>query len=526
MKLVDIMRKPSRNLYEVLLSGNQSLTKTNSIQIAQSEEEVLGIVNEEKEIIGEVKRELIVFLVEKCNEYMKSVVLENIEEGIVAIDKSGRIFYVNSMYAVILGVPVHKVIGKFMHEIEEGASILDVLKTGEPIHQKNLRIKSIGKYVDVKIYPIMEDEQIEGAYSIFKDITELKELGREVRRVRNVASDYLRQNEALKELKNHNIIGESGPFLDVISKTLIVAPTDISVMVRGENGVGKEIFAQLIHKNSLRKKMPIVSLNCAAIPENLIESELFGYEEGAFTGAVRQGKVGKFQLADKGTLFLDEIGDLPMHLQSKLLRVLQEGEIQPLGSKKSLKIDVRIITATNQPLETLIKEKKFRKDLYYRLNGISLFIPQLKERGTDVILLAQYFLEKFNKEFQKEAKISREVYNAFMNYDWPGNVRELINCMKSSVLLCADNLITLEDLPSGMTEMEPEMRSMVSEEVHPLLEEEGALKDRIKKFEQSIILHTLEKHKGDYNTAMLELGLAKRTFYRRLEEIKEEVGKE
>ena len=284
--------------------------------------------------------------------------------------------------------------------------------------------------------------------------------------------------------------------------------------------MGKEIFAKLIHKNSLRKDKPLISVNCAAIPENLIESELFGYEGGAFTGASKSGKIGKFKLADGGTLLLDEIGDMPLILQSKLLRVLQEGEIEPIGGKKPIKVDVRIIAATNQPLEKMIEKRLFRQDLYYRLNAITFFVPALHDRGNDVILLANFFLNKFNEEYTKDLVLSREVYDLFLDYQWPGNVRELINCLKFSVILCSGNMITIEDLPPNIRNYKqmdnPNMRHKTSLQEIP----ERNLKERLREYEKRIILDTIEICDGNKQKTTEILGISRRTLYRKLNQLK------
>ena len=249
-----------------------------------------------------------------------------------------------------------------------------------------------------------------------------------------------------RELRIEGIVGRSKQIMEVIEIVHKVAPTDATVLLRGESGVGKELFARAIHYLSKRSDKPFVAVNCAAIPESLLEAELFGYEKGAFTGAYTSKK-GKFELANGGTIFLDEIGDMPLNLQVKLLRVLQEKEIERLGGSKPIKVDVRIIAATNRNLEELIKQGKFREDLYYRLNVVPVFIPPLRERKEDIPPLVWHFVENFSKEYKKNIKVSSEVMEAFLNYDWPGNVRELQNVIERMVILDTDGVLTAEDLP-------------------------------------------------------------------------------
>jgi Nif-specific regulatory protein len=252
------------------------------------------------------------------------------------------------------------------------------------------------------------------------------------------------------KLKVEGIVGRSEAILRVLDLVHRVAPTSATVLIRGESGVGKEVFARAIHFLSPRADKPFVTVNCGAIPESLLEAELFGYEKGAFTGAYTSRK-GKFELAQGGTVFLDEVGDLPLHLQVKLLRVLQEKEIERLGSSKPVKVDVRIISATNRDLERMVKEGTFREDLYYRLNVVPIYIPPLRERKEDIPILASHFLEVFKREHSKEVTLSPEVMSAFMNYQWRGNVRELQNVIERMVILDRDGILDLEDLPPEIT---------------------------------------------------------------------------
>jgi transcriptional regulator with PAS, ATPase and Fis domain len=226
-----------------------------------------------------------------------------------------------------------------------------------------------------------------------------------------------------------------------------VANFDVSVLITGESGVGKEVIANAIHKQSPRSKGPLIKVNCGAIPETLLESELFGYEYGAFTGARKQGKPGMFELANEGTLFLDEVGDIPYSLQGKLLRVLQDHEIMRIGSLKTTPVDVRIIAATNKNLEEMVKKGSFRDDLYYRLNVVSIEIPPLRDRKEDIPIFVVHFLEKMNKKHQYNKRIASEVIDVFMLYSWPGNVRELENVMERMLVMTEDDEINMKHLP-------------------------------------------------------------------------------
>jgi len=265
-----------------------------------------------------------------------------------------------------------------------------------------------------------------------------------------------------------------------------VADTDVTVLVRGESGTGKELVANAIHFNSTRSSKVFLKLNCAALPDMLIESELFGHEKGAFTGAIEQ-RSGRFERADGGTLFLDEIGTLNLTAQAKLLRILQEKEFERIGGTRTLRVDVRIIAATSKDLERSIEEGTFREDLYYRLNVFPIFIPPLRERKTDILLLADYFVEKFNRKHKKKVqRISTPAIDMLMQYHWPGNVRELENCVERAVLFCADRVIHSHHLP-------PTLQTGEQSGTVPSLSFEGAIQN----YEKELIIDALKNSGGN-----------------------------
>src|SRR3990170_1479274 len=271
----------------------------------------------------------------------------------------------------------------------------------------------------------------------------------------------LTENRELREAlqgrhRIEGIIGESGQMLEVVSLVRRVAPSEASVLIRGESGTGKELIAKAIHFASPRAAGPLIRINCAALPETLLESELFGHEKGAFTGALATRK-GRFELADGGTLFLDEIGDLPLHLQVKLLRVLQEREFERVGSSRPVAVNVRLLAATHRDLEALVRAGRFRDDLYYRINVVSISLPPLRERREDIPLLLDHFVEKFSRRNGKRiGGLTRDAREALLRYDYPGNVRELENLVERAVILTRDEVIGLEDLPLGVKEREGE----------------------------------------------------------------------
>jgi transcriptional regulator with PAS, ATPase and Fis domain len=288
-------------------------------------------------------------------------------------------------------------------------------------------------------------------------------------------------------------------------KAQMIAPSDISILIRGESGTGKELFAHSIHQLSERSGQPFIKVNCAAIPEQLLESELFGYEEGAFTGAKKGGKKGKFQLAHKGTLFLDEIGDMPLNMQAKLLRALQEGEVEAVGSTRIQHVDVRIIAATNRPLEKMMEEKRFRSDLYYRINVVPFQIPPLRERKEDIENLAAFFLGKSTKSSGKRIQgFENEVIQIFRSYSWPGNLRELENVINASTYLSNESWISLQSLPSYMKV--GNLYDVGSKTLKEILEET----------EKSVLTQSLQTHQHDKRKVAETLGISKSSLYEKL----------
>jgi len=302
--------------------------------------------------------------------------------------------------------------------------------------------------------------------------------------------------------------GKNKVFRELLSRSVQAAKSDATVLIYGESGTGKEVLSSYIVSNSPRADLPFITVNCAAIPENLIEAELFGYKKGSFTGAY-QDKKGKFQEANKGTIFLDEIGELPMSMQSKLLRVIQEGEVSPIGGA-SQKVDVRIIAATNKLLRKMVEEGQFREDLYYRLNVIPLTIPPLRHRSEDLNALILFFITKFCKKNKREnLSVHADALRLMEGYPWPGNVRELENAIERAVVLCLGNQITVEDLPGELKEnpersAPPSLGQGMKLEVLELLEIQNALK----------------RNQGDKVKTAVELGFSLRTLYRKLESLK------
>jgi transcriptional regulator with PAS, ATPase and Fis domain len=312
--------------------------------------------------------------------------------------------------------------------------------------------------------------------------------------------------EVTDRYRFESIIGSSEKMKEVLDLAGRVAVSDASLMITGESGTGKELLARGVHFNSRRAEGPFVAVNCAAIPEALIESELFGHVRGAFTGAVKD-KEGKFELADGGTLFLDEIGDLRIDMQAKILRALQEREVDRVGGGRPVSVDVRVIAATNKDIERAVKEGAFREDLYYRLNVITLFIPPLRERKEDIPLLISHFLKKFNKDF--DVRVDSGALSVLMAYGWPGNVRELENVIERASVLKRGALVTRDELPEKLKKEKPGVEDIILN-----LPEQGiSLED----LEKNLIVKALDKHRGNQTRAAEYLGITRPTLIYRME---------
>ncbi|MEK6711319.1 MAG: sigma-54 dependent transcriptional regulator [Nitrospinota bacterium] len=339
--------------------------------------------------------------------------------------------------------------------------------------------------------------------------------------------ELVRENEDLRaQLRTFRdelgLIGNHPAIREVKEMVRQVAPTSATVLILGESGTGKELVASALHSLSDRKGGPFIKLNCAALPETLIESELFGYERGAFTGAA-QRKEGRFRLAHGGTIFLDEIGDMPLALQPKILRVLQEGEFERVGGTETLKVDVRIAASTNRDLEREVAGRAFREDLYYRLNVISLHLPPLRERRSDVPLLAEHFLQRYAAKNNRPVRgFSREAVEILTNYDWPGNVRELENTVERAVVLSRGEILTPEDLPPQMARGQRPAGEPPADPDAPVLA--IPVGTPLAEIERRVILETLRRTGGDKSAAARQLGIATRTIYRKLDPQQEGKG--
>lgn len=366
-------------------------------------------------------------------------VLNFITEGVLAIDNTARIISINYAAETMFRVKAQDVIGFHINEVFPGSPIPDVLREGVGFANREVNIWQHGRqhHYMINAKPMIVDGMIQGTVASLRMVT--------------AAADYAGLSNK-PVLSFEAIISSSKIMQEIKLQARKAAATTSTVLITGESGTGKEIFAQAIHCESNRSTKPFVTVNCAAIPENLLESELFGYEEGSFTGARKGGKPGKFQVANGGTLFLDEIGDMPLALQAKILRVLQERMVEPVGCMRVLPVDVRIIAATNRNLEQLVAAGQFREDLFYRLHVFVLMLPALRERRGDIRQLADYLLQKHAGPAEEGVgRFSDDAYEVLEQYDWPGNIRELENTIECTVIRAEGSRITKEDLPPKIT---------------------------------------------------------------------------
>lgn len=483
---------------------------------------IIGLVaftEEQKQILSDAKRDMVGFvermadlLAAKADQQATltsvsvsrdemSTFLETAHEGIFALDVRGYVKHCNNRAASLFKTTKKDLIGKHISNLMPGSPVIKVLETGRGYteNEEIFKVDDRQHHFIVTVKAIITGDEIEGVVVSFRDIEEAQKLV------------YTFNNRQIKNTV-HDIVGNSKKIMTAKRQSLVIAKGNSTVLITGESGTGKEMFAKAIHYASNRADGPFVTVNCGAIPENLLESELFGYEKGAFTGASDKGKAGKFELADGGTIFLDEIGDMPLHLQVKILHVLQNMRFERVGGNKDIIVDVRVIAATNRDLEKLIEEGKFREDLYYRLSVIPLNIPPLRERKEDIRMLMYHFLKKNNTFMNRRISgFSTEVEDLYMNHDWPGNVRELENAVEYGTNMAFGNIITIEEVPARILRKEQEITKFSNMD-KPLAEQ-------VKYYEREIIIKKLKQHNGVKDVVARELGMSRATLYRKLSEL-------
>lgn len=429
-------------------------------------------------------------------EYEKlKAALDFSSDGILISDALGNVTYINKAYEKTTGLSKAQIINRNLKDLlAEGlfnrSVTLHVLEHNEPI-------SIIHKYISGKTAlttgnPFYdEDKNLIGVICNTRNITELLNLRNELYEVKELTKKYSEEIKALRKivLSHENLIYESKVMDETIKLALKVATYDTTVLINGESGTGKEILAKFIYNESPRKDGPFITVNCAAIPKELFESELFGYMKGAFTGASKEGKPGMFELANGGTILLDEIGELPLPVQSKLLRVIQEKEIFRIGAKESIDLDVRILAATNRKLKEEVEKGNFREDLFFRLNVFPIEIPPLRERAEDVPVLIQFFLEKLNKKYNKIIYITEDCMNILKSYSWPGNVRELENLVEYLFIMSVTDEIDVEQLPPRILTEQMDMNFLGSS-----LDNSSKLTYMVELYEKNLIQSTLKNY--------------------------------
>ncbi|NNG67857.1 sigma-54 interaction domain-containing protein [Caldanaerobacter subterraneus] len=430
-------------------------------------------------------------------------------------DGTGRKVRISSSAERIYGLKPEDFIGKNVAELEKNG-VYFPSATKIAIEEKRkvtvIQKTKTGKKLLVTAIPFFDEKNnIKRIVSISKDITDEEKLKAELKETKALLKKYEEELTSLRavHIKSSELIYRSKQMEKLIELVNRVAPTDSTILIYGETGVGKEVLAKYIH-NISRSGNPFIKINCGAIPENLLEAELFGYEKGAFTGARSEGKPGLIEVADKGTLLLDEISELPLSLQVKLLRVLQEKEFIRVGGIKPIKVDVRIIAASNKDLRELVKERKFRQDLYYRLNVVPVTIPPLRERVQDIPILAYHFLNMYNEKYGRSKQLTNEVMEVFMKYPWPGNVRELENVIERIVIISENDQITKKDLPGELLNQE-ETNHSFGVHVSRLM----PLKEATALVEYQLIKQAIEECGSSYKAAEI-LGVDQSTIIRKL----------
>ena len=437
-------------------------------------------------------------------------ILENADNAVIIIDCKGTVVYINRFYAEHMNIKLEKLMGRNLYDIEPQAKLLRVMEDGggrdndEVEYIKSLNIDSVGL-----AFPLYDSRKEKvGACAIFKDVTHVVELTRKLQKSKEMVQYLASQLEASElPISFQSYISHNKDLQKTLSLAAKVANTNCTILIQGESGVGKEVMAKCIHNASSRKERPMIKVNCASIPENLLESELFGYEEGAFTGARKGGKLGKFELANKGTILLDEIGDMSLTMQSKLLRVLQEKELERVGGTKTIKLDVRVIAATNRNLEEMVEKNEFRSDLYYRLHVVPIHIPALRYRREDIMPLVRYFIERNGGD--ESTDLTPGAARMLEEYGWPGNVRELQNVIEYAMIVKTGDILEIKDFPQYL-------RGDGAED-GPAEDGPCRLKDAVERLEKSMMQRALKRNNGNKSMAINELGLSRRSFYEKLE---------
>ncbi|MFK4424055.1 sigma 54-interacting transcriptional regulator [Bacillus sp. RC51] len=510
-KLLRIIRTKKIEVNHELTLENEKKIITTRIPILKEGGEVQGAFAIFKDITEVVDLAEEVTDLKEIQTLLEAIINSS-EEAISVVDEKGRGLVINPAYTKLTGLTEEEIIGKpATTDIVEGESMhMKVLRTRRAVRGIHMKIGQKKRDVIVNVAPVIVDGILKGSVGVIRDVSEIQKLTNELNRARQI----IRTLEA--KYSFDDIVGDSDETTAAIEQAKLGANTPATVLLRGESGTGKELFAHAIHNSSNRKYNKFVRVNCAAISETLLESELFGYEEGAFSGAKRGGKRGFFEEANNGSVFLDEIGELSANTQAKLLRVLQEKEIVKVGGTKAIPINVRVIAATHVNLEKAILEGNFREDLYYRLNKIPIQIPSLRQRKGDIPAIAERLIQKINQDYGRNVEgLTDSAVSYLQSYEWPGNVRELENILGRAIIFMNYNEIYIDvhHLPPLHKEeqVETKQNNLLSEL------EEKALEHLVTEFEGNIIREYLEKFDGNKTKTAKALGISVRNLYYKLE---------
>jgi sigma-54 dependent transcriptional regulator, acetoin dehydrogenase operon transcriptional activator AcoR len=436
-------------------------------------------------------------------------ILNAIHNGIMLADADTIVTFINPAYTQLTGVKPEDMIGRKLGDVRPSALLPGVIQSGKQQYGVHRKVGDVEYVVDM--HPIIVDSKVVGGVTICRDITEIQSLNDKLKKYRITVSNL---TDRLKEQHQarfafQDIIGKSAAIEAAKALARKISASDINVMLTGESGTGKELFAHAIHDNSARKREAFVVVNCASIPKNLLESELFGYEPGSFTGASKSGKIGLMEIADRGTLFLDEIGDMDIELQAKILRVLQLGQFQRVGGTEVRTVNTRVLAATHRDLEAMVEEGTFRSDLYYRIDVARVCVPPLRERRDDIDILADHFISQESRHLKEEFALSDEVRNILRQYSWPGNVRELENMLKFLVSVSDQPLICANSLPEKFLYRYKKSDEVVDEVLTNVVEDS----------EQQAIKRALDQHGSNLagkKAAAKALGISLATLYNKL----------
>jgi len=475
-------------------------------------------------IVGAIAHTLVLdtsvhkFLMDKLQETDGGIfegLIENPHTGYVTVDKHGIITLINKTMLDALNLEESEAVGKYILDVIPNSKLPEILATGRT-DRTDVFTLSPGRDILVDRMPIKKDGEIIGAiaHSVIMDMSEVKHL---IQKLQDTQQELNFYKDAVCSIyrakwRFENLIGQNYEFTNIITMAKQFSRTSSTLLITGESGTGKELFAQAIHNASPRSNGPFIRINCAALPENLLESELFGYADGAFTGAKKGGKPGKFELANGGTIFLDEIGDMPMSMQTKLLTVLQEKVIERVGGTTPIQINVRVIAATNRDLEEMVRNHEFRDDLYYRLNVVQLKLPPLRKRMDDLPMLTEDLIKRLNVKLETSVeRISDQAMQLLLNYHWPGNIRELENLLERAINLAHmnnRNIIEPVDFPS--------LYDCAGEQIFLASDASQTLPERLDDLEKQLIMQALDKTNGNKTQAANLLGIHTSALYRKL----------